>query len=222
MLAVVGIMLVLMVTAFGVFSSFAQRAGPDTAVSTVQAMLNGARDYAASNGVLTAVRFKVDMTKPELGTIMQLCWKQVGATAWTDVRGRTPISLGENMYVCRDLPPAIAAPLTVGNAKSESEIANWKTQYEAKLTGPGGQITNHVAPDGKQVDATNKANFFVVFDPAGYLKNLPDSGSDKYASNGLTVVQLFQVTTGAGGARVIAYALYPFNSMSGTRLIFDF
>jgi prepilin-type N-terminal cleavage/methylation domain-containing protein len=222
MLAVVGIMLVLMVTAFGVFTSFAQRAGPDTAVSTVQAMLNGARDYAASNGVLTAVRFNVDATKPEMGTMMQVCWKQVGDAVWTDVRGRSPISLGENMYVCRDLPTKITAPLTVTNAKSDSDIANWKTQYEAKLTGPGGDITNHVTGGANQVDAANKANFLVVFDPAGYLKNLPDSGSDKYATNGLTVVQLFQVTAGGGGTRVVAYALYPFNSMSGTRLIFDF
>jgi len=222
MLAVVGIMLVLMVTAFGVFTSFAQRTGPDTAVSTVQAMLNGARDYAASNGVLTAVRFNVDATKPEMGTMMQLCYQTVGTTGWSPVRGRNPVSLGENMYVCRDLPPAIAAPLTVGNARSESDIANWKTQYEARLTGPGGQITNHVTGGANQVDAANKANFLVAFDPAGYLKNLPDSGSDKYATSGLTVVQLFQVTAGGGGTRVVAYALYPFNSMSGTRLIFDF
>jgi prepilin-type N-terminal cleavage/methylation domain-containing protein len=223
MLAVIGIMLILMVTTFGVFTTFAQRAGPDTAVSTIQAMLNGARDYAASNGVVTAVYFSVDSVdpaKPKMGSTMKLCYKPVGSTTWIDVRGRSVITLSENMYACRDLPSKITAPLGVGDARSETDVTNWKKQYEENLIGPNGDITKHVTGGASQVDAINRGNFYVVFDPAGYL-SLGDSGTDKYARDGLTIVQLFQVTTG-GGTRVAAFALYPFNSLSGTRLIFDF
>jgi prepilin-type N-terminal cleavage/methylation domain-containing protein len=222
MLAVIGIMLVLMVTTFGVFTTFAQRAGPDTAVSTVQAMLNGARDYAAANGVVTAVYFSVELARPEMGSTMKLCYKPVGSTSavWTDVRGRSVITLGENMYACRDLPSKITAPLAAGDARSESDVKNWKQQYEDNLIGPNGDITKHVTGGANQVDAVNRGNFYVVFDPAGYL-SLGDSGTDKYARDGLTIVQLFQVTTGEG-TRVVAFALYPFNALSGTRLIFDF
>jgi prepilin-type N-terminal cleavage/methylation domain-containing protein len=221
MLAVIGIMLILMVTTFGVFTTFAQRAGPDTAVSTIQAMLNGARDYAAANGVVTAVYFSVDLARPEMGSTMKLCYKPVGSTTWTDVRGRSVITLGENMYACRDLPATltVSSP-SVGDARDEAAVKSWKSQVEGAMIGPGGDITKHVTGGGNQVDVVNRGNFYVIFDPAGYL-SLGDSGTDKYASDGLTIVQLFQVTTGEG-TRVVAFALYPFNALSGTRLIFDF
>ena len=223
MLAVIGIMLVLMVSAFGVFTTFAQRAGPDTAVSTIQAMLNGARDYAAANGVVTAVSFNVDLLKPEMGSTMKLCYKPVGSTGatWTDVRGRSVVTLGENMYACRDLPATltISSPL-VGDARDQAVVNNWKSMVEEAMIGPGGQITSHVTGGGKQVETT-RGNFYVVFDPAGYL-SLGYGGTGEYcARDGLTIVQLFQVVTGEG-TRVVAFALYPFNSLSGTRLIFDF
>jgi hypothetical protein len=207
MMAVVGIMLVLMVTAFGVFSTFAQRAGPDTAVSTVQAMLNGARDYAASNGVIAAIHFKGDLTKPENGTAMTLCYT-ADSTTWTDVRGRGVITLGPNMYACRDLPNTLAA-FSAGNKQTEADLATWKTQEEANLLGPSGRIT-------QQATAAN-LDFYVAFDPAGYLRSA--TGSSLCATLGVTVVQLFQA--GSGRARTVAFALYPFNSMSGTRLVFD-
>ncbi|MCX5684072.1 MAG: type II secretion system protein [Planctomycetota bacterium] len=225
MLAVVGIMLVLMVAAFGVFSTFAQRAGPDVAVSTVQAMLNGARDYAAANGVVTSVYFKGDlasatvttgMQASETGTTMRLRYYNIVSNTWEDVRGRNPVSLGPNMYVCKDLPNNYSAFSGVKDATSESDVTDWKRQEEA-LLGPGGSITTQATTSGN-------LEFYVAFDPAGYLTgatNLTTGGSVTYARNGLTVVQLFQVVSG-GQQRTVAYAMYPFNSMSGTRLIFDF
>jgi len=217
MLAVIGIMLVLMVTAFGVFSTFAQRVGPDTAVSTIQAMLNGARDYAAANGVWAAVRFNADFTRPDNGTTMRLCYAELGTTgAWKDVRGRSPVSLGENMFACKDLPATLTAAATVGDARSDSDIRSWKSNEE-QMTGPSGYITMHA------MDATKNNNFYVVFDPSGCMKtsadSLPDSPS--VVQDGLTVVQLLKMSD-IGQGRVTAYALYPMNSMSGTRLLFDF
>ena len=229
MLAVVGIMLVLMVAAFGVFSTFAQRAGPDVTVSTIQAMLNGARDYAAANGVVTAVYFKGELARDagssatgsqasEIGTVMRVRWYnplKAGADQWEDVRGRSAVSLGPNMYACKGLPSSFSAFSGSGDAKSESDVANWK-KAEDNLIGPSGSITS-------QATNTGNLTFYVAFDPAGYLTNTAGTStgsSGPYATNGLTVVQLFQVV--GGSSRTVAYALYPFNSMSGTRLIFDF
>jgi prepilin-type N-terminal cleavage/methylation domain-containing protein len=226
MLAVVGIMLVLMIAAFGVFTTFAQRAGPDVAVSTIQAMLNGARDYASSNGVVTAVYFKGElasgtaaptgMQPSEMGTTMRVRWYNPVASMWEDVRGRSAVSLGPNMYACKDLPNTFSAFSGVKDATSESDVADWKTQENA-LLGPGGSITT-------QATTTGNLEFYVAFDPAGYLTTATDTtpgSTPKYAMNGLTVIQLFQVVSGSQ-QRTVAYAMYPFNSMSGTRLIFDF
>ena len=222
MLAVIGIMLVLMVAAFGVFTTFAERAGPDTAVSTVQAMLNGARDYAASNGVLAAVNFTANPTnKAEQGTVMRLCWQEVGAgnNTWIDVRGRSTVSLGENLYACKDLPPSIPSLQTIGanpnEAQDESQVLAWKVGYEARLMGPTGVITAQAAT----LDTTNGQCFYAVFDPAGGLQTQPAAGSaTDRVQNGLTIVKMTKTTA---SNRVFGFALYPLNSMSGTRLVFD-
>lgn len=215
MLAVVGIMLVLMVAAFGVFTTFAERAGPDTAVATLQAMLNGARDYAAANGVVAGVSFNADPgKKPQEGTLMRLCYKAVGSSTWTDVRGRTAVSLGENLYACKDLPDSLPALPTVGNAMDETQVANWKKNYE-NWTGPTGVIT--------QKAAAVSTIFYAVFDPSGGLQTQDpsDTSGNKQTdrvSNGLTIVQMIQTTT---VTKVFGFALYPLNSMSGARLVFD-
>jgi prepilin-type N-terminal cleavage/methylation domain-containing protein len=222
MLAVVGIMLVLMVAAFGVLTAFAERVGPETAVSTLQAMLNGARDYAAANGVVAAVRFTADpATKPQEGTTMRLCYKPVGVTtnsssAWIDVRGRSAVSLGENLYACKDLPDSLPALLTVGanvsDALDESQVANWKANYEAQLTGPTGAIT-------KVATNLGTSPFYAVFDPSGGLQTQdPAGGSDVRVQSGLTIVLMIKTST---VTKVSGFALYPLNPMSGTRLVFD-
>jgi len=222
MLAVIGIMLVLMVAAFGVFTSFAERAGPDTAVSTVQAMLNGARDYAASNGVLAAVNFTADpANRADQGTIMRLCWQEVGAggTVWSDVRGRTAVSLGENLYACNGLPAAMPALLAVGanpnTAQDETQVLAWKTGYEAILMGPTGVITAQAAT----LDTPAGQSFYAVFDPAGGLQIQDPAGNAVgRVQGGLTIVKM---THSTAGNHVSGFALYPLNSMSGTRLVFD-
>ena len=211
MLAVVGIMLILMVAAFGVFTTFAERSGPETAVATLQAMLNGARDYAAANGVVAAVRFNADPAmKPQEGTMMRLCYRAAGSTTWSDVRGRSAVSLGENLYACKDLPASLPALLNVGDAMDESQVADWKKGYEAKLTDPTtGEIT--------KVATQLSNNFYAVFDPSGGFQAQDPSGA-VCVQNGLTIVQMIKTST---VTRVSAFALYPLNSMSGTRLIFD-
>ena len=67
MLAVIGIMLVLMVATFGAFSLFAERMGPGEAQATLQGYLNGARAYAAANGVKTRVEFSVNIVRNATG-----------------------------------------------------------------------------------------------------------------------------------------------------------
>jgi prepilin-type N-terminal cleavage/methylation domain-containing protein len=220
MLAVVGIMLVLMVAAFGVFSTFAQRAGPDNAVSTIQAMLNGARDYAAANGVWAAVTFNADRSKPEDGTTMRLCYKAVdsGATGtWTEVRGRSAVTLGENMFACKDLPSITVPNITVADARNEAQVLVWKKQVEIAITGATGTLTNDVKT---KLDNYRIKPFYAVYDPSGCLTTTAGgmAANADYVTTGLTVVNLMPGDT----PRVIAYSLYPLNSMSGTRLVFEF
>ena len=217
MLAVIGIMLVLVVATFGVFGLFAQRMGPGSAMATIQAMLNGARDYAATNGVLTRVQFSADASKPEDGTTMTLQYKDPaasGATAWKAVRGRTAVSLKDRMFACRDMPTSLPTPpAAASNPRQvqEADVNLWK-QYEKKMLEA---LTNFAYPGGQL--GSNHTEFYAIFDPAGYLRITQDEAS-KCILYGLTVVQVvgYQPT-----ARVVAYAFYPINSNTGTRVVFD-
>ena len=213
MLAVIGIMLVLMVATFGVFGLFAQRMGPDSALATIQAMLNGARDYAATNGVLTRVWFSADALKPEDGTTMTLQYKAPGGTGWMAVRGRAPVSLKDRMFVCRDMPTSLPPPPTVASdarVVSEADVNAWKGHEKKMLDA---LTTFALLSDGKLAPTHEK--FYAIFDPAGYLR-IPDSDppAAECVLYGLTVVQV-------GGTRVVAYAFYPINSNTGTRVVFD-
>jgi len=209
MLAVIGIMLVLMVATFGVFNIFAQRMGPQTSLATVQAMLNGARDYAATNGVLARINFTADPRKPEEGTVMTLQYRDASSGTWEAVRGRRPVSLKDNLYVLRDMP-AIPTPPSVASdprVVREAEVTAWK-QYEKQVADA---VTAFACSDGKIVSP--HTDFYVVFDPAGYMR-ISDDAPGKCALYGLTVVQI-------GGTRVVAYAFYPLNANTGTRVVFD-
>jgi prepilin-type N-terminal cleavage/methylation domain-containing protein len=214
MLAVIGIMLVLVVATFGVFGLFAQRLGPDSALATLQAMLNGARDYAATNGVLTRISFTATAAKPEDGTTMTLQYKDPGGTDWKAVRGRSPVSLKDRMFVCRDMPTSLPTPPSTASdprVVSEADVNAWKDHESKMLTA----LTNFAYPSG--LLATTHTEFYAVFDPAGYLR-IPNSDPKCPAANcvlyGLTIVQV-------GGTRVVAYAFYPINSNTGTRVVFD-
>ena len=215
MLAVIGIMLVLMVATFGVFGLFAQRLGPDSALATLQAMLNGARDYAATNGVLSRVSFTASADKPEDGTTMTLQYKAPADTEWKAVRGRTPVSLKDRMFVCRDMPSNLPTnvPPVASDARvvSEADVNAWK-DHEGKMLDA---LTNFACPGGQL--GTTHTEFYAIFDPAGYLRITQDEAS-KCILYGLTVVQVvgYQPT-----ARVVTYAFYPINSNTGTRVVFD-
>jgi len=214
MLAVIGIMLVLMVAAFGLFGMFAEQVGPDAAISTIQAMLNNARDYAATYGVVTQVAFTVDVQKPLDGTTMTLQYYAPGSTNTpTDVPGRQPFLLRNQTYVCRDMPATLpAAPGSgVVDARdlSESQLADW-ARYRQQLLDAVGSFA---ASSGK-IDAT-RATFFIVFDPAGYVSQDPPAAvAARVPEYGMTIVQL-------GGNKVIGYAFYPMNMNAGTRLVFQ-
>jgi hypothetical protein len=110
-------------------------------------------------------------------------------------------------------------PSNVNDALDENQVSNWKKSYEAALTGPTGVITQ------KAAELTNwkTRSFYVVFDPAGGLQPQDASGgssTDYRVTSGLTIVKMIQ-TSSSGQYRVLGFALYPLNSMSGTRLVFD-
>ena len=226
MLAVIGIMLVLMVATFGMFSVFAERMGPEAAVSTIQAMLNGARDYAASNGDIiraARVKFTADTAKPMDGTTMTLQYlPRDGTILWLDVYTRKPISLRNQVFVCFDLPAAlgdVAAP-TAFDA-SEENIVLWQTFQKNLLD----KIGLWALSSGTL--KTQNCEFYAVFDPTGYLivddevlKTLGSASSGSMTvsvnaiRNGFTVIQL-------AAGKVTGYATYPMNPNTGTRLIFE-
>jgi hypothetical protein len=222
MLAVIGIMLVLMVATFGIFNMLGQRMGPETALSTVQAMLNGARDYAATNGVLTQVVFcpdntnaagTVDPSMPQERTVMRLQYKSPTAAQWSDVRGRKPVALGDQIFVCRwpdslnlpGTPPAFNDP----KHPTESEIQGWKNYEKGVLD----RLSNDFLSSGKIQSPTS----YAVFDPSGYMKTADIDG----AHNASNTVELGLVVVQVGAGRVVGYAFYSMNSHAGTRIIFE-
>ena len=233
MLAVIGIMLVLMVATFGMFSVFAERMGPEAAVSTIQAMLNGARDYAASNGDIiraARVKFTADTAKLMDGTTMTLQYlPRDGTTQWLDVYTRKPISLRNQVFVCFDLPatlgdeaaPVAADPTTMTPEQMEEKITEWQGFQKRLLD----RIGLWALSSGTL--KTQNCEFYAVFDPTGYLivddevlKTLGSASSGSMTvtvnaiRNGFTVIQL-------AAGKVTGYATYPMNPNTGTRLIFE-
>lgn len=216
LLAVIAIMLVLMTVTFGMFSMFAERTGPDAVLSTVQALLHGARDYAATNGVVTRVKFTFDPNNLADGTTMTVEYHPVGSgsTVWEPIAGRRPQTLRNSMFVLKDLPDlgGIAMPEKASNPRDPSEmeaaIQRWK-EYEIKLLD---RVTDH-AVSGSSVRNEHR-EFYVEFDPAGYMSPEPLSTTSKTVKQALTVVRL-------AGTKVTAYAFYPLNPNTGTRLVFE-
>jgi type II secretory pathway pseudopilin PulG len=211
LLAVIGIMLVLTLAAFGVFAAFSQQSGPDNAVSTIQAMLNGARDFASSNDVITQIEFSIDPANISDGTVMKLKYWDVKNSQWVSVPSAAPISLHSQIIVCRNMPDTLPTlPTSVAvNAQdpTDTELAAWK-KYEKDLLDA---VTTH-AMSGNQVRVTHQ-KFSVQFDSTGFVCADPSAAaaSPIYA---LTVVQI-------GGVRATGYAFYPLNAISGTRIVFE-
>jgi prepilin-type N-terminal cleavage/methylation domain-containing protein len=213
MLAVIGIMLVLMVATFGVFSVFAEQTGPDGAMAVVQAMMNAARDYAATNGVLARVVFDVDPARPQEGSTMMLQYKPPGQPTWTDVRGRRPQALHNQLFVCKEMPPSLPDASKVQGVSdvrkmTEQDVANWK-RYEADCLRA---VTDFALSNG-QLSSLHKG-FCVIFDPAGYMSMDPTLTGGQVVQYAMTVIQV-------GGMKVTAYRFYPVNPNTGTRIVFE-
>jgi hypothetical protein len=217
LMAVIGIMLVLMVATFGVFGVLTEQMGPDSAVSSIQAMLNGARDYAASSGALARVYFYIDPENINEGTAMKLQYlagPTGGTQVWADVRGRKVVYLHSQLIACRRMPDTLPSPpqVATGSIPTDTDIANWK-KYQRDLLDA---VTNFALSSGKV--KTNLSQFGVVFDPQGYLASNQNPTNDPTQGNetiyAMTVIQI-------GGAHVTQYSFYPLNATSGTRIIFE-
>jgi len=216
MLAVIGIMLVLMVATFGMFGTFAEQIGPDTAIATIQAVLNGARDYAATYGVVTQVVFTADSSKPQDGTSMSLQYYDPSGVA-QDVRGRRPVALHGQLFVCKDMPTNTFTETTFANPTSptEAELRTAAQRREQFLNGAANSLKSWASLDSNGVVGGDHKRFYVVFDPAGYLSQNPPSGvAGNTPQYGFTIIQV-------RANAVNAYAFYPLNMNSGTRLIFE-
>jgi len=226
LLAVIGIMLILMTATFGVLSMLAQQTAPEAAVSTLQAMLNSARDYAASNGVDTRVVFSVDSTKGADGTTMALQYYETDPAkgeGWNYARGRKPFAFHDRIYICKGMPSFVAGndyddpgtPLnnTMNAAQKAAAIEVWNKYRQQLLLGRSkdgsGGVNNFALANGTLRD--NRVKFNVDISPTGYMNtDVASTGT----VDGFTVVQL-------GGTRVVGYVFYPLNPNNGTRLLFE-
>ena len=219
MLAVIGIMLVLMVATFGAFSLFAERMGPGEAQATLQGYLNGARAYAAANGVQTRVEFSVNIVKNDKGgtgpsmqdgtvvTIKYLPPEITSDTAsdWRGIPGTNRLTLGNGIFVIKGIPQMPPRPALIAG---QVDIAGWR-KYEKDARA---EVTTAVRNKMAAMTPTNLP--YIQFDPAGYLV---DEGSTVVP--GLTIVKV------VGGdwstAQVSQYRFFLLNAFSGTRLVFD-
>jgi prepilin-type N-terminal cleavage/methylation domain-containing protein len=212
MLAVIGIMLVLMLAAFGTFSLFAERIGPDSAVATLQGILNGARSYAAANGVIAVVEFRNDPDKAQDGTYITVKYRGPGDNVQDakEIRGTLPMPLRNQMFVIRGLPGnfpkgdaiAVGDPRTMTDAQFANAVRDWKEHEQKAL-----DAVNSFALQSGNV---RREIFYCQFDPQGYLLLDPP---DKTMRD-CTVVRVI-------GGRVGQYEFVPLNAFSGTRLVFE-
>lgn len=218
MLAVVAILLVLMGATFGMFSLFAERTGPDTVVATIQAMLNGTRDYAATHGVATRLGFsQKDKTTntTAMGTILTMEYLPPGKTEWPadgrQIIGHRPILMQPQMFVIRDLPDlhSVTPPAkAVDDNVSDADKKNW-AEYQGRILKAVQDLAKKGAISGSIIN--KEYEFFIEFDSAGYL-NVDAATASQL--NGLTVARL-------ASGQVTEFVLYPLNTYSGTRLLFD-
>jgi len=215
LLAVIAIMLVLMVATFGTFSIFAERAGPEAVLSTIQSYLNTARDYAATNGVTTRINFTASANPGTDGTTIAIQYLPAGSSTWEDVPGTKPMPL--QMYVLKDISSnifkSLQMPMQTTSASynpTTRDITDWQ-KYQKDLQ-ENIRDYGFTLPPNVQVK-TEHQNFFIEIDPSGYLRLNPMNPAGM-VQNGLIVVKL-------SGGNVTGYAFYPLNASTGTRLIFE-
>ncbi|MGB2781547.1 MAG: prepilin-type N-terminal cleavage/methylation domain-containing protein, partial [Phycisphaerae bacterium] len=194
LLAVLGIVLIVVVGSLSVWLSLAGSAGPSRAAPVVQAMLNGARDYAVSNGKYARVVFRNDLTEADSGTQMFFqYYKDAGAptdsSKWADVPARGGEPAGRNVFVLWDMPNLDPAP-TVG----VDQVQAWEG-YRAKVSKA---LTKHAFTDvntdgymgGNSAFNTSQKEFYVTFSPTGVLaldSQLPNGNPNPLV---LVIIQL--------------------------------
>jgi prepilin-type N-terminal cleavage/methylation domain-containing protein len=219
MMVVIGIMLILMTAAVGILSTLSEQSVTDKAMSEVQAMLNGARDYAASNNVTTQVRFDANPDNIFDGTVMKL--QTLTGNVWADVPG-SEVKLGFSAIVCRKMPDTlpVVPGVSVSQIPTDAEVQAWKNYRVSLLAALTTFAMNGTPPRLRTVDTQNfgLTQFGVVFDPTGYLamnqnpaSEATQAGDPIYA---LTIIQI-------GGTKVTNYAFFPLNAASGTRIYFE-
>ena len=217
MLAVVAIMLILMVATFGMFNLFAERVGPESTAATLQALMSGARDYAASNSVYTRVVFRcTDSAGTADGSILTIEYLPPGSTSWAsgkqEIRGRSPLALHNQMYVMKEIPSlSVTVPAVPSDPKTltPDQIKAWRDYDKGILDA----VTAHALSGG----TLKTTVFYMEFDPAGYTRTQSIDASVPVANlvqDGLTIVKVV-------GVRVTAYKLYPLNMNTGTLLVFE-
>jgi len=214
LLAVLGIVLIVVVGSLSVWLSLAGSAGPSRAAPVVQAMLNGGRDYAVSNGKFARVVFSNDLAKADSGTQMFFqYYKDAGAptdsSKWVDVPRRGGEPAGRNIFVLRDLPsPFPTAPTSVGADRVQA--------WEAYRAGVCDALTGHAfsGAGGGYLDKdsafeSGQETFYVTFSPTGVLaldSQLPNGNPNPLV---LVIIQL-------AGPRVGEYEFYVLNANTGT------
>jgi len=226
MLAVVAIMLVLMTATFGMFGMFAEQTGPESVLSIVQAVLNGARDYAASNGVSVRVLFETTDEGNTLldGTRMIVQRWSSADDRWEILPGRRPVELHGSMYVLNEIPGisnlAGGLPTTTRTNPKPEDIESWK-KYERDVRD---KVQAH-AFSGSALTSRSKHNGFCIeFGPAGYppVPGHEHTTQEPIVQEGLTVIRAVvgEAATNAD-SRVVSYAFYPINTNTGTRHVFE-
>lgn len=214
MLAVISIMLVLMTVTFGVFRTFAERTGPDAALARIQAVLNGARSYAATSGRDTRIMFRCkdnggEMLEGSTLTLQEYYYYEDNNTwDWRDVPGSRPVAFHDRVYVCNGLPESLPSVPAHKTDPTPQDIVKWR-QYEQQVLGKVGQ---YAISDDNLKDEHDE--FCIEFCPAGFPPARPRTDDMPVVENGLTVVKVAR-------GRVTAYAFYAINTNTGTRLIFE-
>lgn len=220
MLAVIAIMLILMTAAFGMFSMFSEQIGPESVLATIQAVISGARDYAATHGVSTRLLFETtdENNAQELldGTRITMQRWSTTDNEWENIPGRRSVDLHGGMYVLREIPTisSVAGNMPTSNRTNPSpgDIEKWK-QFERDVRD---KVKAHGLDGGKLKSRSEHNGFVIEFSPAGYppAPGREHTTREPVVEDGLTIIRSI-------GEDVKGYAFYPINMNTGARHVFE-
>ncbi|HUS44682.1 MAG TPA: type II secretion system protein [Phycisphaerae bacterium] len=205
LLVVIGIGLILVAGSVSVLVALSGRIGPRQAVSTVQAMLNGARFHAVSDQVkAAAVVFESEAAGAEHGTKLSI-WvarrPSSGSWDWEPVPGAEE-SLPASIFVI-NMPTNLHSGEGDQNHReglAEDIKGAWSNQPFCALFGPTGVMLR-----GSDVTGSD-------------LNDLPGSiSTSQVVELGLVVFRV----TGDAQDQIGDFVFYPLNVNAGTRLVFE-